>query len=103
MIALSRVAAFVVAAAIFGGCSRDHALRCEPSDRYARAGSTAPVRVPDDLTPPDETDALQLPTADAAPAADAEKPCLETPPTVAPGGRGRGAAPLPGGDREIDN
>jgi uncharacterized lipoprotein len=104
MIALSRVAAFVVAAAIFGGCSRDHTLRCEPSDRYARAGSTAPVRVPDDLTPPDETDALQLPTGDAPPAADAEKPCLETPPTFTPGGRGRGAAAPPaGGDREIDN
>ncbi|HET8698946.1 MAG TPA: hypothetical protein VFO94_15785 [Gammaproteobacteria bacterium] len=104
MAALARLAAVLAAAAVLGGCARDHTLRCEPSERYARAGSTAPVRVPDDLTPPDETDALQLPSAPSAPAADgAEKACLETPPTFTPGGRGRGAAPPAGGDREIDN
>lgn len=113
MAAVHRLAAMVIAAAVLGGCSKDHTLRCEPNERYLRAGSAVPVRVPDDLTPPDETDALQLPSADAAPAASAEKPCLETPPTFAPtgAGRGRAAAPPPpaspapagGGDREIGN
>ncbi|HZF30086.1 MAG TPA: hypothetical protein VE907_13280 [Gammaproteobacteria bacterium] len=67
--------------------------------------------MPDDLTPPDETDALQLPSADAAPAASGEKPCLESPPKFTPGaGRGGRTAPAPappapvgGGDREIGN
>jgi hypothetical protein len=103
MAALSRLAAVLAAAAVLGGCARDHTLRCEPSDRYARAGSTAPVRVPDDLTPPVETDALQLPAGDSAPAPAAEKGCLETPPTFTPGGRGRGTTAPAGGDREIDN
>ena len=93
----------LAAAAVLGACARDHTLRCEPSDRYALAESTAPVRVPDDLTPPDETDALQLPAAESRPPADADKACLETPPTFTPGGRGRGAAPPPGGEREISN
>ena len=84
MAAVHRLAAVLLAAAILGGCSRDHMLRCEPSGRYARASSAVPVRVPDDLTPPDETDALQLPSTDAATAANAEKPCLETPPTFSP-------------------
>lgn len=110
-----RLAAIVVAAAavLLGGCSRDHSLRCEPSERYARAGSTGDVRVPDDLTPPDDTDALQLPSAEAAAAGSGEKPCLESPPKFTPtGGRNRPttappppAAPAPagGGDREINN
>jgi uncharacterized lipoprotein len=107
------LAAAAAAAAVLGGCSKEHSLHCEPSDRYALAGSTPPVRVPDDLTPPDETDALQLPSADAGRAASGEKPCLESPPTFAPA---RGRAPQPAaappapppappasGDREIGN
>lgn len=109
------LAAAAAAATAFAGCShKEHSLRCEPNDRYALAGSTPPVRVPDDLTPPDETDALQLPSADVGRAASGEKPCLESPPTFAPAGRGRTPqpaaappaappAPPPGGDREIGN
>jgi hypothetical protein len=111
------LAATAAAAAVLSGCSKDHSLHCEPSDRYALAASMPPVRVPDDLTPPDEGDALQLPPEDAGRAASAEKPCLESPPTFTPTGRGRtpqpAAAPRPpqappappagGGDREIGN
>ncbi|HEX5047725.1 MAG TPA: hypothetical protein VFX89_11445 [Gammaproteobacteria bacterium] len=115
MTAARCLALAAAAAAILSGCShKDHALRCEPTDRYALAGSTPPVRVPDDLTPPDETDALQLPSTDVGRPASGEKPCLESPPTFTPAGRARSpqpAAPPPapppappaGGDREIGN
>jgi len=107
------LAATAAAAAGLSGCSKEHSLHCEPTGRYALAASTPPVRVPDDLTPPDESDALQLPSPDAGRAASGEKPCLESPPTFAPPGRARAPQPAaapaapapapPGGDREINN
>jgi hypothetical protein len=96
-----------------GGCSSHNIQRCEPTDRYTTVGSVGPVRIPDDLTPPDESDALQLPPANAA---DSSAPppggCLEEPPKFAadtgtqaqPTAPARPApAPAPTPEREISN
>jgi predicted small lipoprotein YifL len=67
-----------LAATALAGCSRDGALNCEPADRYATARSAPPVRVPDDLSVPDESASLRLPPAAVADSAAVR--CLETPP-----------------------
>ena len=55
---------------------------CEPDARYSAARSAPPVQIPDDLSPPDESDALRLPPdsgdAGAQPTAG---DCLEAPPS----------------------
>jgi uncharacterized lipoprotein len=74
------VLVFVWAAAALAGCSGENELRCEDTSRYATSVSVPPLRVPDDLTVPDESDSLLIPDPAAAetgvPAA-----CLETPPS----------------------
>jgi uncharacterized lipoprotein len=62
-------------------CSGKDGLRCEDSTRYSTSRTVPPIRVPDDLTVPDETESLLIP--DRSVAADAQPPpseCLETPP-----------------------
>jgi len=76
-----RFSAATVAVAFFGGlygCTHDHQLACEPTERYASAASSGPVQIPDDLSPPDETDSLRLPSPDAV--KPSTRSCLETPP-----------------------
>ena len=103
------------------GCSRNETVDCEPTDRYATAQSVAPVQIPDDLSPPDETDALRLPPVAASSGNRASGGCLETPPPFFSTGRpgidpppssnaeaaqeseAPATAPQPGGDREIGN
>jgi hypothetical protein len=76
------------------GCSNDHSLACEPTARYATAVSGGPVQIPDDLSPPDESESLRLPSVDSARASTGT--CLEAPPGFyaggAPGGPRAGAA-----------
>jgi hypothetical protein len=113
------LAALTVAAAVSSGCSGDSQIACEPADRYAAAGSIPAVRIPDDLSPPDESGALRVPTSvDASGRSPAS--CLETPPEFFEGGVGAEEArptgvpaqpaqapaepaPVPSGDREITN
>jgi hypothetical protein len=71
----------MLASGIAVGCSREPTRNCEPSERYSTAGSAPPVQVPDDLSPPDERDALRLPDVDAALSRTGlPESCLETPP-----------------------
>jgi hypothetical protein len=110
------------------GCGRDHTVACDATDRYAAASTAPPVRIPDDLSPPDESDSLRLPPEAVAPTAPT-RPCLQSPPGFyaegAPGGTRLGNAPArpaptpapatpaaapepsvpppPGDDRQIDN
>jgi uncharacterized lipoprotein len=71
----------VLASGIVAACSREATIDCEPSERYATARSAPPVQVPDDLSPPDERNALRLPDVDAAPVrTELPDACLETPP-----------------------
>jgi hypothetical protein len=79
---IRRFAAASAALIVFSelcACSHGGTLACEPTSRYAAAATIGPVRIPDDLNPPDETDSLRLPP-DTGRAAQSSKPCLETPP-----------------------
>ena len=70
----------IVGVAAITGCSRGETLPCQPEARYSTARSAPPVQIPDDLSPPDESDAIRLP-AEAAPAVSITAgECLETPP-----------------------
>jgi hypothetical protein len=85
----------MLALGIAAGCSRQSTVNCEPSERYATASSATPVQVPDDLSPPDERDALRLPDpkvgAASAPTSATDS-CLETPPPFSDQRPGRRAA-----------
>ncbi len=61
------------------GCHRSNTGSCEDTRRYTKAASASPVQIPDDLTPPSETDALRLPPVVANNRAPSQ-PCLEDPP-----------------------
>ena len=79
---IRRFAAATAALLVFSAlcaCSHQKGIACEPTSRYATAATEGPVRIPDDLNPPDETDSLRLPP-ESARAAQLSKPCLETPP-----------------------
>ena len=77
---LNRTWCVIVGLAAVTGCSRQQTAPCEPEARYSTARSVQPVQIPDDLSPPDESDAIRLP-ADVAPVAPITAgECLETPP-----------------------
>lgn len=65
-----------------GGCSSSFALRCEDPARYADSGEMPPVRIPDDLSPPDESQSLRIPAPAEGEAEQLESrgECLESPP-----------------------
>jgi hypothetical protein len=73
------VAAVCFGCAYLAGCHRGNTSGCEDTRRYANAVSSTPVQIPDDLTPPSETDALRLPPVVANNRAPTQ-PCLEDPP-----------------------
>jgi hypothetical protein len=109
-------AAALLAVCVLAGCSRDKVRPCDVDGRYSAAESVPPVRIPDDLSPPNESDALRVPPETGA-AGRTAPGCLETPPAFGTSGRGTGTAPPerpvgadappdeppPGGDREISN
>jgi hypothetical protein len=76
---LAAAFAAIVLACELTACSHGSAIACEPTTRYAAAATAGPVRIPDDLNPPDETDSLRLPPENVS-VAQASKPCLESPP-----------------------
>jgi hypothetical protein len=63
------------------GCSRQPTTPCEPDARYSTARSVPPVQIPDDLSPPNENDALRLPPVAVAPGSATAGECLEAPPS----------------------
>ena len=64
-------------------CSRDKGVRCEDPSLYDSSTAAPPLRVPDDLSVPDESQALLIPGASAPPPSAASPPteCLESPPS----------------------
>jgi len=70
----------VVGLAAVAGCSRQQTAPCEPEPRYATARSAPPVQIPDDLSPPDENDAIRLPPIVGVGASITAGECLEAPP-----------------------
>lgn len=69
---------------VLSGCSGGSGMRCEDPERYAGSREMPPVRVPDDLSVPDEAQALRIPqVARSSPSLqqpDAGARCLESPP-----------------------
>jgi uncharacterized lipoprotein len=71
-----------VATLLLAGCSRGEAVRCPGGTAYLDAGSAEALRVPDDLTVPEETDALRVPGQMPAPD-DPSVECLQYSPAYA--------------------
>lgn len=76
----SRTLCVIVGLTAIAGCSRQQTGPCEPDARYSKASSALPVQIPDDLSPPDESDAIRLPTDVAAVASITAGVCLEKAP-----------------------
>src|SRR5687767_14834300 len=70
----------VVGLMAIAGCSRQETVSCNIDVRYSTARSAAPVQIPDDLSPPNESDALRLPPAAGA-GGSAVGECLQEPPS----------------------
>ena len=83
---LVTLAGVLAVAALTTACG---AARCEKPERYAGSGELPPVRVPDDLTPPDESRSLRIPPAppDEPRKVTRRGPCLESPPDYFEGGQ----------------
>jgi hypothetical protein len=75
------ICCFLSGLAAVAGCSRMETSPCEPDVRYSAARSAPPVQIPDDLSPPDESDALRLPPDVGGSASLTAGECLETPPS----------------------
>lgn len=69
----------VVGVVAIAACSRQESVSCAADPRYGTARSAQPVQIPDDLSPPNESNALRLPAPVAAPVSAGE--CLQTPPS----------------------
>ena len=72
----------LLAALLLSACSGERGLSCENPERYSSATTSPPVRVPDDLSPPDESESLVIPPINQTELSRAADParCLETPP-----------------------
>ena len=74
------IAGVVLAVSLVAGCGRRGEVRCEDPGRYATSDSIPPVRVPEDLSLPNETESLVIPPGARSPETIAENECLESPP-----------------------
>ena len=76
------VTALVVLNGCFFGGRSDDEVSCDDTARYAISDTIPPVRVPDDLSVPDESESLTIPpnsvTTEAGEGVDSA--CLESPP-----------------------
>jgi uncharacterized lipoprotein len=62
------------------GCFENPGLICQDSERYANSIEVAPIQIPNDLNPPDESEALRIPRVTGQPRVLAEGACTESPP-----------------------
>ena len=96
---IARLLLSALAAQFVTGCGGDALLRCENPEMYRGSGESAPIRIPDDLSVPNESDALRIPPGDRLAVAEVEDdesvpaPCLELPPDYYEGLGEAGAAP----------
>jgi uncharacterized lipoprotein len=79
---MPRFISFLLVVVVLAGCSREGGMRCEDPSQYASSATIPPIRVPDDLTVPDESDSLLIPDVSNAdtPAEPLPQECLEAPP-----------------------
>jgi len=68
----------VALAGLMGACSRDKAVKCSAGTAYLSADSASLLRVPDGLTVPDQSEALNIPAPTPPRERDANSSaCLE--------------------------
>ena len=72
----------IAVALLVGGCSRNKAVRCTVSIGYLDAASGVQLRVPGDLSLPDETDALVVPGQSVPGESAGAGGCLENSPAL---------------------
>ena len=72
----------IVAALMCGACSRNKETRCTLSTAYRDAVSAEQLRVPGDLSLPDETDALRVPGPASPGEGSGSDECLEFSPAL---------------------
>ena len=77
---IALVAGIVAIACLLAGCGRRGEVRCDDSARYAISDSIPPVRVPQDLSLPGETESLVIPPGARSTESIPEGACLESPP-----------------------
>ena len=77
-----RVIASVLPIVALGACSGETELRCSRDSLYLGANSAGTLRIPDDLSVPDETESLRIPGAPpvAPEGAGGAASCLEESP-----------------------
>jgi uncharacterized lipoprotein len=96
---IARLAVSAVAVLFVSGCGRDALLRCENPEMYSGTGERAPIQIPDDLSVPNESDALRIPPGERLAVVEDDDdesvaaPCLELPPNYYEGLGEAGAAP----------
>lgn len=85
------VAVLSLTAVALGACSREKSLKCASGADYVEAETAGRLRIPDDLSVPDETDSLRIPSP-APPPEDAVdedasrgQTCLEESPAFSKG------------------
>ena len=80
----ARLLLLVAITLAIGACSRGETVKCSVDTAYLEAESAGLLRIPDNLSVPDETDALRVPgpTAPRDPDEDAVA-CLEYSPAYA--------------------
>lgn len=63
-------------------CAGERTVSCQDNVTYRNASSIPPLRIPDDLSVPDESDAIRVPPPPASSSTAAAEPgdCLERPP-----------------------
>jgi uncharacterized lipoprotein len=85
---LNKLLLLVAVVPLMQGCfGRFSVAACEQADRYENALDAAPVQVPDDLTPPDESRALKIPSLPPEiETVEKRGDCLESPPEYFEGG-----------------
>lgn len=70
---------------LLGACSRGETVNCPGGTGYLSAESAEGLRVPDDLSVPDETDALRIPGQMPAPEREDGAECLQYSPAFSGG------------------
>ncbi|MFL2547476.1 MAG: hypothetical protein ACJ0SL_09010 [Candidatus Rariloculaceae bacterium] len=79
---MTRTLLVVLLAASLSSCASRFAATCVDPERYTDNGQMSPIRIPDDLSPPDESNSLQIPPAIEGEVEQLESRgnCLESPP-----------------------
>ena len=74
--------ASVITVLALGACSNQTELQCGHDTQYREAISTSALRIPDDLSVPDESESLRIPgaTPEAPPSQEENSSCLEESP-----------------------